>query len=365
MKNQKSKFYSKLACIAVTLSMLFSMYPYAALAADKNNAVQYEIGTTINAAITEDSPEIYYVFELEESGVVEATLRLNTWTAYTFALYDDDGNRLYSESSQDHTGDITWDLSAGTYYLNFNSYFGRNYGTFSFILSDGGTIINNSDSNSEQTAEPSTPRPVNNNSNDDEDNETVTPANTPKPQNNNVSNNSGSQSSYRDVNTSDSYYTPVTVLSERGIINGYEDGSFKPDNRLTRAEFTKMIVTLLGKDSEANAQKGYSSFTDVGSSHWASGYINVGVNEGIINGYGLGYFGPEDNVTYSQTVKMLVSAAGHDLDAQKSGGWPTGYMAVGSLTGITDGMSIDKQNDDLVSRGEAAILMYNTLMLIE
>ena len=40
-------------------------------------------------------------------------------------------------------------------------------------------------------------------------------------------------------------------------------------------------------------------------------------------------------------------------------------MAVGSLTGITDGMSIDEQNDDLVSRGEAAILMYNTLMLIE
>ena len=448
------------------MSLLFSMINYTVLSADKNNAVKYDIGTTLNAAITEDSPEIYYIFELEESGVVEAALNLGTWEGYSYELYDNYGNRLYREYVQKHTGDLTWDLSSGTYYLLFSAnnnygtfslttsfesanvnhdedntiknnaakinlnekynsiisadkpdeYFqfelkesgavevtinlgtwsgysyelydnygnrlyreyvqkhmgdltwdlsggtyyllfsaNNNYGTFSFTLSDGGYTANTDKNN---TFEPvKTPQPENNNDDDDD----YIPITTPAPD----TNNDIYVVAYNDVNISDDFFTAVTELSYRGIVNGYEDGLFKPYNNLTRAEFTKLIVTLLGKESEANAKKGYSSFSDVGRSHWALGYINIGVEDGIINGYGLGYFGPEDNVTYSQAVKMLVSAAGYEPDAMKSGGWPLGYMATGSVIGITEDMPIYMNNDDLLSRGEAAILMYNTLNIIE
>ncbi len=476
MKNKN--FYCRLACVATICSMLLSICPYQAFAADKNNAERYEIGTTEDASVTEDSPELYYVFELEESGVVEATLKLDTWDAYSYQLLDDDGNNLYGERQQDHTGDLTWDLSAGTYYLRFYSNYGgygtfsfstsfksadvnhdednaeknnaaeislnkkynsiissdkeseyftfeleesgtvdaeielgtwdaysyqllddygnylygerqqdhtgnltwdlsegkyylrfysnyRGYGTFSFTLSDGGTVADDDEDDSYEPVR--TPSPVNDDHEDEDKDDT--PVKTPVPDNGNdiyrpwESNEQNSE--YIDVDKSDSYYAAVNELSQMGIINGYEDGSFGPDRSLTRAEFAKLVVVLLGEESEADSKKGYASFTDVNSDHWASGYINVAVDDGIINGYGGGIFGPEDSVTYAQAVKMLVYAAGYEQDAQTSGGWSSGYMAVGSLLGITDDISIYKESDDIISRGEAAILMYNTLAVIE
>ena len=170
---------------------------------------------------------------------------------------------------------------------------------------------------------------------------------------------------YSDIKETESYFIPITVLSERGIIDGYEDGTFRPNNILTRAEFAKLVVMLLGQEKEANSWRGYSNFSDVESSHWALGYITIGVEDGFISGYGNGSFGPDDSVTYAQAVKMLVSAAGeeYELEAQRNGGWPTGYNIVGDALGITD--NVFKNNVDEISRGEASIMIYNALMIIE
>ena len=124
---------------------------------------------------------------------------------------------------------------------------------------------------------------------------------------------------YPDVPETATYAQAVKELSALNVISGYEDGTFLPDKNVTRAEITKMIVTSLGSAtlSAANAAAGKDTkFADVPGSHWASGFVstataNANSNNGFINGYDETTFGPDDNVTYAQAIKMLVSALGY------------------------------------------------------
>ena len=151
----------------------------------------------------------------------------------------------------------------------------------------------------------------------------------------------------------------VGILSNLGIIEGFEDGSFRPDDTVTRAQMAAIICRTLGYEDQAKGSAGSTVFYDVSASHWASGYINVAQSLGIINGYGNGYFGPEDKVTFEQAIKMLVVALGYELDAQQKGGWPTGYLAVASREGITK--NAGGTNGAPAVRGTIAVLTYNSL----
>jgi hypothetical protein len=168
--------------------------------------------------------------------------------------------------------------------------------------------------------------------------------------------------SYSDVADTASYATAVNELSALGIVNGYEDGTFQPDAKVTRAEVTKMIVASLAQTRAADAAKGATSFSDVASDHWASGYINVGSStSGFINGMGDGTFAPEANVTYAQLVKMLVVSLGYGGMALQEGGYPTGYITVGDRIGVTKEV-VANANDEL-TRGQVAMLINNSVNL--
>lgn len=156
---------------------------------------------------------------------------------------------------------------------------------------------------------------------------------------------------YSDVEEGTYVSEAVTVLSNLDILNGYEDGTFKPEATITRAEMAKIICEALGyygMDSDK------TPFDDVEPKHWAAGYINTAAGLGIINGYGNGKFGPEDTVTYEQAVKMVVCALGYEAMAADRGGWPAGYTSVAANIGLTKGMSSSV-------RGDIAVLIYNAL----
>lgn len=153
------------------------------------------------------------------------------------------------------------------------------------------------------------------------------------------------------------YEHAVSELEALHIINGYEDGTFRPDNELTRAEFCSLMINTMGLE-ELAASPAETEFTDVPASHWASGCIKLAYDMGVINGYGDGYFGPEDKVTYVQTLKMLLNSMGYAPLAEDNGGYPTGYMVVGGSR-ISSGVS--KAADAAITRGEAAQLIYNAL----
>ena len=81
------------------------------------------------------------------------------------------------------------------------------------------------------------------------------------------------------------YEASVGVLTDLGIVSGYQDGTYKPNNTVTRAELAKLIIFSLGKEKTADALKGKTDFTDVVANSWASGYINCASSLGIIKGY--------------------------------------------------------------------------------
>lgn len=169
---------------------------------------------------------------------------------------------------------------------------------------------------------------------------------------------------FPDVEDTASYTQAVQELSALNVINGYEDGTFKPDNLVTRAEITKMIVDALNEGSQAAASKGTQQFTDVAageSGHWANGYIVQGTTDGWIAGMGDGTFAPDANVTYVQAQKMLVSAIGYDVYAQGKGGWPAGYKMYANSLDITKGVQGVEADEQQLTRAQVAQMIDNAM----
>lgn len=164
--------------------------------------------------------------------------------------------------------------------------------------------------------------------------------------------------SFPDVDANASYAGAVEALTTLGVVNGDDNGKFNPENTVTRAEFAKMVVEALGAGSEA-ASSTDTKFVDA-KGHWAAGYIEVGVAKAFINGYDEKTFGPDDQVTYAQAVKMLVAAIGYETYASQQGGWPSGYLAYGSELDIIAGVT-GVANDTALTRAQCAVLIYNTL----
>ncbi len=157
----------------------------------------------------------------------------------------------------------------------------------------------------------------------------------------------------------------VNELVKLGIVDGYEDGTFRPDQTITRGEFTKLIITFKGI-ADAASENLESGFEDVdGIGHWAKKYIKLAFDQGIINGYEDGTFRPDAPVRYNEAVKMLVASLGYELVAQQrnqaeGSAWYTGYMSVASERGMLRNAVINSYEDS-APRGTVAILMYNSL----
>lgn len=161
---------------------------------------------------------------------------------------------------------------------------------------------------------------------------------------------------YNDVNENDDCYEAVSILSKLDIISGFDDGSFKPGENVTRAQMAKLIVEARSEHTQVSSKV---KFKDVSSSHWAKNYIIRGVYDGFISGYDDTHFGPEDGVTYIQAMKMLVAAIGYDSYARDKGGWPNGYKKYGNMLGI--GNNVYASDDTTLDRAQVSIMIYNAM----
>ena len=112
---------------------------------------------------------------------------------------------------------------------------------------------------------------------------------------------------FKDVLATDWFFTYVRDLALAKIINGYPDGTFKPQNSITRAEFAKVIVLAHGSTPATTTS---SSFKDVAPSYWARGYIERAKELGFINGYPDGTFKPANNISRQEIAKIVVLANG-------------------------------------------------------
>lgn len=164
---------------------------------------------------------------------------------------------------------------------------------------------------------------------------------------------------YTDVTESSAYYEAVESLSKLGIVTGYEDGTYKPEETVTRAEMAALIARIQGYEETAKANAN-TVFTDVPSTYWASGYVAQANGQGIINGYGDGTFGPDDAVKYEEAVKMIMATLGYTPYAMNNGGYPTGYLAAAQFYGVTKGVS-NAVTGTGANRGTIAQLLANAI----
>lgn len=157
------------------------------------------------------------------------------------------------------------------------------------------------------------------------------------------------------------YEDSVDTLITLGLVNGYEDDTYKPNNTITRAEMAKLMVVALGQDGKVSeASKKQSKFKDM-KGNWAYGYVNVASDLGVINGYPDGTFGPQNNVSYAEATAMIIRALEYDSEVKKSKEvWPSNYINYANKLSLYSSVGAVKA-DDGAKRGNVAIMLWNML----
>lgn len=175
----------------------------------------------------------------------------------------------------------------------------------------------------------------------------------------------------------------IDVVSGLGIMNGNTDGTFLPDDNLTRADFAQIIANIYHYGSTDDGITEWKQsffdgvleetdlipedvmnmttddiFDDVSSSSETYKAIALVNSLGIMVGVGNGNFEPDANVTVEQSLKVILTMMGYGYQAALKGGYPNGYRAISSEKGLTDGI------DDLskyATRRDIAQILYNAL----
>ena len=153
----------------------------------------------------------------------------------------------------------------------------------------------------------------------------------------------------------------VDTLVSLGVVNGYTDGSFKPNDTVTRAEMAKMIYVLRTGNSDASAYNNdKTTFTDI-NGHWARGYVKYCQSLGIIAGQSATKFAPDQTVTAQEAAKMLLVTLGYN--AEKAGlvgiNWASKTNALADENGLLEDVTTSFTGP--CPRQYAAQLMYNAI----
>ena len=151
-----------------------------------------------------------------------------------------------------------------------------------------------------------------------------------------------------DTKISDDYAEAVAVLNGMGVFKGYEDGSFKPEGNITRAEVATIIYRIYTADVAKNDKSGlyatYNKFSDMAGASWAAGYIGYCANAALVKGYPDGTFKPSGKVTGYEVLAMILRAVGYDKNNEFSGAdWALHVAQTAQQLGVLD--NVDKATD--------------------
>ncbi len=133
------------------------------------------------------------------------------------------------------------------------------------------------------------------------------------------------QGAYIDIDN-ENVANKLDILEQLDIVSGYEDATFRPDSTVTRGEFAISAAKLLAL--EPSTTNGY--FSDIDSEAEYFGYVNALADIGAINGTGSSAFNPDREITYTEAVKILLSAMGYADYCNFEGGYPDGYIKTAS-----------------------------------
>ena len=160
------------------------------------------------------------------------------------------------------------------------------------------------------------------------------------------------------------YAEAIDVLSEVKVIDGYTDGSFKPQTQLNRGQAAKILCNMILGPTTASALKADSApFKDVAADSTFAGYIAYCAQAGIIDGYTDGTFRPAAPLTGYAFMKLLLGALGYDKDIEGYNvpNWSINVAKQALAIGLDDGLVSDFDGTKIVTREEACLYALNTL----
>ena len=163
-------------------------------------------------------------------------------------------------------------------------------------------------------------------------------------------------SSFSDI-TDPTVAEAVETLRLLGVVDGTGGAAFNPGGTLTRAEFCKMTVEIMGRGDEEPSQRNRTIFSDVGPEHWARGYVNLassitiggatgedGASTGgtrLIMGVGDGTFQPNKAITYGEAVTILMRVLGYgNADVATGVNWYDGYVGLAHSSELDKGLTL-------------------------
>lgn len=147
------------------------------------------------------------------------------------------------------------------------------------------------------------------------------------------------------------------LLAAIGLLKGDANGDFRLNDTITRAEYTALILRMLGHESLSTQMGNTTSFSDVPESHWASGYIRLASEMKLVNGMGNNRFEPDREVNFQEAVKIMVCALGYGPLAEKDGGFYQGYSKWAIRLKLLNGVRTSGQ----FTRKDACSLIENAL----
>ena len=115
---------------------------------------------------------------------------------------------------------------------------------------------------------------------------------------------------YWDVKEDSPYFDAITYLTAQGIVSGHDDGGFHPWSNVNRAEFIKIVIGANFPESEFGKYKDEQCFPDVTPGYWYTAYACFAKAKGIVNGYEDGTFGGGLSINFAEASKMIVNAFG-------------------------------------------------------
>ena len=163
----------------------------------------------------------------------------------------------------------------------------------------------------------------------------------------------------------ETYAEAVEVLAGIGMYQGDTEGTFRPQENLSRAEVAVLLYRLDTGDydgSKVDTYAGYDEFTDVPSTEWYAGYVNYAYVAGWIIGNGDGTFGPENNVTGAELATMLLRALGRDAEGEEISGdnWALDASVLAAKLGLNKNLPSVFMSKD-ATREQTAQMIFNAL----
>lgn len=159
---------------------------------------------------------------------------------------------------------------------------------------------------------------------------------------------------FTDVPSTHRYRDAILWLASHGIAEGYDDRTYRPEDTINRAEFTKIMIASGGDESGlAECTDGW--FPDVPAAQWFTTYVCLARQRGVVDGYPDGWFRPEATINVAEAAKIIVRSSGIGHETVDGDEWYSPYVRA---LRTRDAYPTEAREADAMTRGQMAFVIW-------